>query len=207
MRFIRKAFLIALAVWVAGLAAVAVKPAYAATKEAIQNVFITNTADNPVPVAPQGTTNVTGTVTVANPTPPAAQPVLVQKGFETQPITRQDPFVGGQLYEVPPGKVLTVEHFQAHWLFSGVHLRQASLRAGGCSFYQPTGDANIDRLQVFFPDQDAGVGYHVVGGPVKLVVPAGNCLTYEVGADYADIQEGTTLYVYGGFTGYLTDAP
>jgi hypothetical protein len=207
MRIVRKSALLALAIWLTGLGALAARPALAATRDAIQNVFITNTADNPVPVSPQGTTQVAGTVTVANPTPAASQPTLVQQGFETQPITRQQPFVGGTLYQVPAGKVLTVEYFQVHWIFSGVHLRQAILRAAGNCSYAPPADANIDRAQVFFPDQAAGDGYHVAGGSVKLLVPAGGCLTYEVGAVYSDIAEGSTLYVYGSFTGTLTDAP
>ena len=207
MRTLRRAVGLVLAVWILGFGLLLVEPAYAAAKAAIQDVFITNTPENPIPVAPQGTTQIAGTVTVANPPAAASEPVLVQKAFETQPITREQPFTSGTLYEVPAGKLLTVDYFQAHWIFSGVGLRQASLRAGKCPLFQPTGDPNVDRLQVFFPDQNAGLGYHVVGGAVSLVVPAGSCLTYEVGAVNTDIQEGSTLFVYGGFTGRLTDAP
>jgi hypothetical protein len=198
---------------VAGLVAM---PGYAVAKGVVQDVFITNTATDPVPVTPQGTTQIagtvtvanptreiTGTVTVANPTPVPAAPIPVQQTFSEKPITRAAPFASGILYEVPQGKVLTVEYFQAHWLFSGVALRQASLRVG-CT---PPPEGTIDAMQVFLPDQDAGIGYHVVGGPVKIIVPGGSCLTYDVGANYADIDEDTTLYMYGGFSGYLTDAP
>jgi hypothetical protein len=203
----RRAAAVVMAVCLMGFALVLAEPAFATAATAAQHVFVTNSAEHPVPVAPKGTTRVSGTVTVANPTPAAAAPLLIQQAFETQPITRDAPFASGTLYEVPVGKLLTVEYFQAHWSFSGVGLRQAGLRAGQtCSFGEST-DPNIDRLQTFFPDQNAGDGYHVVGGPVKLLVPSGGCLTYEVGANYADIGEGTTIYMYGGFTGYLTDAP
>ena len=200
---------------VAGIVAV---PGFAVAKGVVQDVFITNTATDPVPVVAQGTTAVTGSVsianpitgavtitnpiTVANPTPaPPPEPVPVQAVFNEKPITRAAPFASGTLYEVPEGKLLVVEFFQAHWLFSGVAMRQADLRVS-CNDNPPGTNA-----QVFFPDQDAGLGYHVVGGATKLLVPGGSCLTYEVGANYADIDEGTTLYVYGYFTGYLIDAP
>ena len=192
---------------VAGIVAV---PGFAVAKGVVQDVFITNTAANPVPVALQGATEVTGTVsianpitgtvTVANPTPaPAPEPVPVQAVFSEKPITRAAPFASGILYEVPEGKTLVVEFFQAHWLFSGVGLRQADLRVS-CNDNAPGTNA-----QVFMPDQDSGIGYHAVGGATKLLVPGGSCLTYEVGVVNTDLDEGTTLYMYGYFTGYLID--
>jgi hypothetical protein len=196
MRTIRRATVVVLAVSAMGFALVVAEPAFAAAKDAVQSVFITNTADNPVPV--------NGTVTVANPTPAAAAPVLVQKQFGQQPITKANPFAGGVLYQVPPGKLLTVEFFQAHWFFSGVGLRQGSLRVGCTESTSP----NVDGVQVFLEDKDAGLGFHVVGGALKMIVPGGTCLTYDIGADYADFtSDSEVIYMYGGFTGYLTDAP
>jgi hypothetical protein len=167
-------------------------------------VLIANTPANPVPVAPQGTTEVTGTVTVANPTPPAPPvpvPVPVQGSFDQQPITRSDPFAGGVLYEVPEGKTLIVEFFQAHWIFSGVGLRQAQLLVS-CNDNAPGTNPSV-----FLEDNVAGLGYHVVGGETRLMVPGGSCLRYSVGAISTDIGEGTTLFMYGHFTGQLIDDP
>ena len=178
---------------VAGLLAV---PGYAVAKGVVQDVFITNTTANPVPVTPQGTTEVagtvsvgnpitgtvsianpiTGTVTVANPTPaPPPAPVPVQGSFDQEPITNDAPFASGVLYEVPEGKLLVVEFFQAHWLFSGVGVRQAQLLVS-CNDNPPGTNASV-----FLDDRDAGLGYQVVGGETKLHVPGGSCLQYSAG--------------------------
>ena len=185
----------------AGVVAV---PGIAVAADKLQEVIIANTPANPIPVAPQGTTEVTGTVTVANPTPPAPPvqlPVPVQGSFDQQEITRSDPFANGVLYEVPEGKTLIVEFFQAHWLFSGVGVRQAQLLVS-CNDNPPGTNPSV-----FLEDNDAGLGYQVVGGETRLMVPGGSCLLYSVGAVSTDIAEGTTLYMYGHFTGQLIDSP
>ena len=202
----------ALLLVVAGvIAGIVVVPGVAAAKDALTEVIIKNTPANPVPVAPQGTTQVngsvsvtnpiTGTVTVANPTPaPPPAPVPVQGTFDQKEITRANPFAGGVLYEVPAGKTLIVEFFQAHWLFSGVGLRQAQLLVS-CNNNAPGTNPTV-----FLQEQDSGLGYHVVGGATRLHVPGGSCLRYSVGAISTDIGEGTTLFMYGHFTGQLIDA-
>jgi hypothetical protein len=96
---------------VAGAVAVAVAgPGLATAAEKLaQDVFVTNTANNPVRVAPQGTTQVAGTVTVANQPEPPAPPALprpIQIRIPSSPVTHDHPTSTERLFTVPQGKVL-----------------------------------------------------------------------------------------------------
>jgi hypothetical protein len=187
-------------------AAIAVPGVSTATK-VVQDVLVTNTADNPVPVAPQGTTEVAGTVNVANqPEPPAppAQPVPRQFRLVGMPVTREAPTAIETVYTVPEGKLLTVEYAEFH--FSGhVQGRVADLLTDCYGSDPRTGSIHAGTYHL--PEIQSGDLHRIFGGPIKLLVPAGRCLLSRVNVRSTDIPEGNTIVVHGSVTGYLTDAP
>jgi len=93
----RKLLLVACGVVVGAL----ILPIGVATAKEIQDVFVTNTSANPVPTAAQGTTNVAGTVQVADNRQP----------FETRIDLSTDDgdFTDNNGFTVPAGKRLVVE--------------------------------------------------------------------------------------------------
>lgn len=96
--------LAALALIAAGFAVIAAGavPAIAAQ---LQNVFVTNTPDKPVPTAAQGVTQVSGTVSVAA---PAEEVVQFRRAVTVQP-SETSTGIERPLYDVPDGKRLIVD--------------------------------------------------------------------------------------------------
>ncbi len=182
-------------------------PGVSVAAKAVQDVFVTNTAANPVPVAPQGTTQVAGTVTVANqPEPPAApeQPRPVQIRLEPTPATHDQPTAAGILYTVPEGKLLTIEYAQLYF--------SAPADAYNASIHvlciPPNGETELlDRATTHLPEIEGPNLTRIFGGPVKLQVAEGHCLRFTVTIRQEDIGENHTFFVNGYVSGYLSDLP
>jgi len=188
-------------------AAVVAVPGVSTAAEKIQDVFVTNTADNPVPVASQGTAQVAGTVTVANqPEPPAppAQPVPRQFKLEGKPVTREAPTALETVYTVPEGKLLTVEYAEVYFSApaDGYNADLLVSCYSGDPRVGPIHSSNYHLPEIQGPDLQ-----RIFGGPIKLLVPAGRCLRTHVTVKNTDIPEGNTLFVHGSVTGYLSDLP
>jgi hypothetical protein len=180
-----------------GLATAAVKAA--------QEVVIVN--EQPVPVAVDGPTEVTGTVTVANqPQPPAppAQPVPIQIRLEGSWVSRENPVANETVYTVPEGKLLTVEYAELRFWDLGADAQRGYFYVdcdGGADREGPI-HSGIYHL----PEIEGGNEDRIFGGPLKLLVPAGRCLKSYLLIYGRDLNEGTSVVVHGTVTGYLTDA-
>lgn len=180
------------------LAAVAIAiPGFAAAGvKTVQEVFVTNTTDEPVPVAQQGP------VTVANQPEPPAQPVPIQLRLEGTSVSRTDTVASETVYTVPEGKLLTVEHAQL-FFWNLASARSAffyvSCDGGGGR------DGTIHSARAHLPEIDGGKQDRIFAGPTKLLVPAGRCLKSQVVIVGSDLSEGTSVVVHGSITGHLSD--
>jgi hypothetical protein len=176
-----------------------------AAQNVVQSVLVTNTASNPVPVASTGTTQVAGTVTVANqPTPPAPapKPKPIQKRFAgTIDDTNHGAFAT-TAYNVPQGKVLTVEYGQLY-VIKPYEVNGVSFSVS-CSANEGT---DTESVVWQLPELPSAQTWHLFGGPMTLVVPGGSCLQARLHVLETNIPDGTGLGVNGGFSGFLTDAP
>jgi len=176
-----------------------------AAEKLAQDVFVTNTANNPVPVASQGTTQVAGTVTVANqPEPPAppAQPRPIQIRIPSSPVTHDHPTSTERLFTVPQGKVLTIEY--AEFYFSQpADAYNADLHID-CGVQETE---NIEETTVHLPEVQGSNLQRIFAGPIKMLVPPGRCVVSHVTVINTDIPETVTYYINGGITGYLSDLP
>lgn len=184
----------AVVIAIPGLAAAGVKT--------VQEVFVTNTIDEPVPVAQQGATTVTGSVTVANQPEPPAQPVPIQIRLEGTSVSRTDPSASETLYTVPEGKLLTVEYGQLH--FWNLARAQTAFFFVSCDGGAPV-DGTVDSARGHLSQIDSGEQDRVFAGPMKLLVPGGRCLRSNVVVVGSDLPEGTSVVVHGSVTGYLSD--
>ncbi|MDX6594254.1 MAG: hypothetical protein QOJ13_3450 [Gaiellales bacterium] len=176
-----------------------------AAQRVAQDVFVTNTAANPVPVAPQGTTQVAGTVNVANqPEPPAPEPKPrpIQKRFEGTISDENHGAFATVAYNVPAGKILTVEYGQLY-VIKPYEVNGVSFSVS-CSANAGT---DIESVVWQLPELASSETWHLFGGPMTLVVPGGSCLQARLHVLESNIPSGTGLGVNGGFTGFLTDAP
>ena len=121
------------------LAALSVaSPSIKAKAPSTQNVFVTNTASNPVPVAVNGTANISGTVNIGN-NSSAPIPVVevtaaqrIPKTFETGIYFNTgatDSY--NTFYTVPDGKVLVVQSVtvQSFQMPAGEHMISMGLGA------------------------------------------------------------------------------
>jgi hypothetical protein len=175
-----------------------------AADKAAQSVFVSNTAEQPVPVAPQGTTQIAGTVTVANqPAPPApeAKPTPIQKRFTGSIDDANHGSFSTIAYTVPEGKVLTVEYGQIYVIKPyEVNSVSFSVGCGG-------GQGDLEAVVWQQPELPSSATWRLFGGPMTLVVPGGNCLVARLHVLETNIPDNVGLGVNGGFTGLLTDAP
>ncbi len=176
-----------------------------AAEKLAQNVFVTNTASNPIPVAPQGTTQIAGTVTVANqpaPPPAPAAPIPIQIRIKSSPVTRDAPTSTETLFTVPQGKVLTIEY--AEFYFSQpADAYNANLQIS-CGIQQTE---NIEEVSYHLPQVEGANLTRIFAGPIKMLIPPGRCVQSHVTIINTDIPENGTYYVNGGITGYLSDLP
>jgi hypothetical protein len=177
-----------------------------AAQTVVQSVFVTNTASNPVPVQTQGTTQVAGTVTVANqPTPPAPQPkpVSIQRRFTGSIDDANHGAFSTIVYQVPEGKQLTVEYVQIYTI--------KPYEANSVSFSVACGGtddgANVQDAVYQQPELASSKTWRLYGGPMTLVVPGGNCLVARLHVLETDIPSNIGLGVNGAMTGLLTDEP
>jgi hypothetical protein len=189
-----------------GIAALSIPTStHAADKSEVR---VINTTAEAVPVAVQGTTQVTGTVTVANQPAPPAKPEPIQIRLEGRPVTQAQPTGTETIFKVPEGKLLTVEFAQLYFSLLAAENPTDAYNANlhiGCA-PTPT-DGPIDFITYHLPEIQGPNLYRIFGGPVKLLVPGGACLRSSVTVINTTIPENVTLYINGSITGYLSDAP
>lgn len=174
------------------------------------NVIVTNTTAQPVPTAPQGTTQVAGTVGLSNGTAVginnnSANPVPVidvASDLTKTPVGTEEGFdVTGnsgatrQLFTVPAGKLLVI---QTEYVFAtlptgqnllGAQLDMVNSGLGVMLNFEARGDNGIDAC---FSGQSNGIIY----------VKAGDTVNASCGRS---LGAGTASFDVG-FQGYLVDA-
>ena len=165
------------------------------------SVTVVNTDANPVPVVQQGGVTLNGTVPVRAVDSSTAQPVV--RGGAATSSTGIGPVV--DLYTVPAGKLLVVEHVSARLsVVPGVKVLFGDFRGQRGDLPFSTGE--IVLLPVFTgtseprnPQKDI----YLVSQPVKFYVAAGDHVIAGFSQDLFD----TEASVFCSFTGYLVDVP
>ena len=135
------------------------------------------------------------------PVPPAA-PTPIQIRLQGSPVTNDAPTAVETLFNVPEGKLLTVEYAEVYFS-APADAYNASLYVD-CTFGDP--ESQIDASNYHLQEIQGPNLSRVFGGPMKMLVPAGACLRSHVTVVNTDIPEGSTLFVHGSITGYLSDA-
>jgi hypothetical protein len=175
----------------------------------IQDVFVTNSTREPVPVHEQGTADVnvanqtlavheqgTANVNVAN------TPLAVQVSGET-PVQKRLEFVFGQSeaeahYTVPAGKYLRIEYVTFDFVQTGVPLNMPDIRWFRV-FTTVAGATANHYLRV--TTQGAR---EIVSEPVTIYAQPGSTVDFEI---RLAISVGTAGPFDGSFSGVLIDAP